>query len=42
MTTNAADENVEGGETEKKDAVPIEEFTPDKWVFKKGELSAFH
>ena len=36
MTTKAEDKNVEGGETEMKDAVPIEEFTPNKRVFKKN------
>ena len=37
MTTKADDENVQGGNTKKKVAVPInyKEFTPEKWVFKK-------
>ena len=41
MTTKSDVENVEGYETQNKDAVPIEEFTPNRWVFKKMPR-AFH
>ena len=33
MTTKTADDNVERGQAEKQDSMPVEEFIPDKWVF---------